>query len=824
MGPLVGPFLSFEAAAAGHHIGDLAPVLRADPAQTRHIVLQASQADLFIIGIGDRLAVQGDILEETQIEVFGALQRVQAAVGGLDGLGAEPGKAELLADFDHETVHAHRLAVGEGHLSRRHHGVTYGVGLGQPGPPGVEFAPGFVEHAVGDDVIGQPGRLIDKGVDSNNQGDGGLGIFKGLNQRVLPARFTIDEVGVPADQRLERIGITIDRAGDQPRLNGVGKRIPLILGRIGLARGLIALELTGLFIGDAGTVDTDAGLLGFTGISREIVSGALHILELAAAGTHPPLVVEAPHQGRQGQDGPGGVETGRVHGVAMAVNGHFAAVAGKLMGQLGNLLGRDTRLPGVLIQREAEGRFLEQGKGRLHRQLLALIDDRLIHLQAGRIDLVRRLELTISAVYDQKVLLLGLIGGLEHTSFEGMARGDHHQMAGIGEARLAPPLHRGLAWHTEIGAVVPVVVDNPADHPHGQGKVAARTNRQPAGALTGGDAVAVGQHGGHGHVMQVAFAACPGQEFALALEGIARLPGGGTEVDEILAVLKIRLEMRIFIEVAQKGGVAGPHGEAANGRVAREIFAAKGLQKAEDHEILAAFVGGPQNAQLVGDSAVFGVGRVDGRLQITDGRQTVYMPFAKEVAATDYLLDELLGRDGDPFVLAALARPLQRGEDPEFVVNLVEDDVAAGAGRRAVLQAAFAVVRSPAQAVAQRSLIGEPGIAGQGMIGVAGRSHDRTALVIHFDSYPALGRAPDTHGAGHGEIGIGFHLAIRVDVSFGRGGIAVDGVGRRVAPPAQARRGRQGVTITYSGAGRRGQSRDFEKLPSALFHDSSSFP
>ncbi len=196
------------------------------------------------------------------------------------------------------------------------------------------------------------------------------------------------------------------------------------------------------------------------------------------------------------------------------------------------------------------------------------------------------------------------------------------------------------------------------------------------------------------------------------------------------------------------------------------------------------------------------------------------MPLAEEIAPFDDFADQLFGGDRRPFVLAALAGALQRRQDAEAVVNLVEHRVAAGAGGGTVLQAALAVAGGPFEALADRRLIGEPGIAGEGIVGIAGGADHPPALLVDLHPHPALGGAADAHGAGDGEIGVDRDLAGGVDRHLRRLGIAVDRVFGRRPARGQAAGGADGVLVTERRAGGGRQSRQLQKGASVRFHGS----
>gem|GEM_PF-2138039 len=405
----------------------------------------------------------------------------------------------------------------------------------------------------------------------------------------------------------------------------------MVARRVGRAHRLVAGELARLLVGGAGAVDANARLLRFAGVGGEIEFRPFQVLELTAAGARAAFIVEIADQSAQGEDRPGGVEAGGVHGVAVAVDGRPASVAGELVGQRGDLRRRHPALAGVLVQAQAHRRFLQQNEGGFYRHRLAFEVHCPVDSQLRAPHLRRRFELFVGGVDDEKFPLVLPFRLGEEAAVLRMPRLDDDQVAGVGETRLAGGLHRLGGGDGQIVGLIAVVLQNPADHPHRQGEIGAGADRQPARAVAGGDAVAVGQQRRDGDVMHFPFAAGAGQQLGLALEGVARLSGRGAEVDEELAVFEIGFQMRVLLEIGEKCGVAGAHRQPANGGVAAEVLAAEGLQKALHHEILPSLNGGADDPQLVGAGAVFRIVGIDEGREVADGGQAV----AKKVARTD---------------------------------------------------------------------------------------------------------------------------------------------------------------------------------------------
>ncbi|MOA16123.1 hypothetical protein D3C78_1363180 [compost metagenome] len=151
------------------------------------------------------------------------------------------------------------------------------------------------------------------------------------------------------------------------------------------------------------------------------------------------------------------------------------------------------------------------------------------------------------------------------------------QMRGIAPRGFAGQLHGGRAGLAQELLVEAFVVQDPADHAHGQRQVGAGLDRQPAVVVAGRMAGRGGQQGGHHHVAVGVLRARAGfgQLASLALEGVAGLRRCRAYEQAEAGVGPVGFAVRHARQVAQRRGRAHAVALAAVGAVVAEVHGAE---------------------------------------------------------------------------------------------------------------------------------------------------------------------------------------------------------------------------------------------------------
>ena len=778
-GALVAP-------AAGVDHRRLAPLLGLQRGlHQRADALHAAQRHVLVGRIAHRrLAGKGDVGRAAQVPVFGAIERVALAVHVGDRVGAKAGKIHRLGERDVEGLHADALAIGAGRGLGLHHRPACGRGLGRDARPRRREAPALVHDRVGHDVVGKGVALVDQRVDRDDQRQLLRVLQPVLDQRA-DAGDAVQRVAAPQHQRLERVGVAAQRAGEP--FGAEARRVgePGVGGRIGLAFGLAALELGRALVGHVAP-DRRAGGLDLAGEGLEVVArtGAV-VLEAAAVDDEAALPVEVADQRVERDHRIGVVEAVAGHHAAVRHRARLAAVAGELVGQPGDDLFRNAAGSGVFRQFEAARGFAQQLEGRLHRHRLAAELDHAGGLEHGRHHRGLGGDQLARGGRDHVgvgVLVL-VLGGDLHADVRAaheaaLARvaflGDH-QPAGVGEGRFTRRLRSLEVGPGEVGRVHAIVVEHPAHHAQHQRTVGARADRHPAPAVGGGEVVRVVQHRIDHHVVQPPLGAALGELGAEDLERVAGVARRGADEEHELGVGQVGLGVRHLLEVAEQGARAGTIGAAAVRAVADVVERAEGLVPEAAAEVLAAVIDAGEHADLVHPLAQFGRRGVDRSLEVAQRGQAIDMAFAEQVAALHHLLHQLL--EGDRLPLARVARTdaLHRGEHAEGRAHLVHGRVAAPAGGRAPGQALVLEARQGDHALLHRHLHRQVGLGRQRAVGVADHADDLAAGLVDPHAHAALRGAAQAGGVADLLVGVGGEFAgHRIDGVFRLGRAAVD--------------------------------------------------
>ncbi|MNK71413.1 hypothetical protein D3C87_908630 [compost metagenome] len=360
-------------------------------------------------------------------------------------------------------------------------------------------------------------------------------------------------------------------------------------------------------------------------------------------------------------------------------------------------------------------RLGQQLEAALDRQLTAWRCDAAIHPEAGLLALAGGQERTTARVGHQHgiPLAIGLalkgqpqIAGVQHLAEAGVGFVADHQVAGVAKAAIASPLGRFCVGCRQEGLGVALVVDDPAQHGHGQGRVRGRPDGQPAVGGSGRQVHRVRQAGRHHHVGERLALPSPvrRQLAGLAFEGVAGLLGRGAHKQQEVALVPVWLEVGVLLQIVQQG--AGPHPErqAAVGAVVREVAGAETVEGEALDEGIAPLVRGVAHQQLVGPGAVFRVGGVQWLIQIADGPEPFNLALPEQIAPLHHLLDQLLEGDALPATAATGADPLETAGDPVGAVELLQHGVAPGAGGGAAIQPPFLIAAGSEQRLLDRRL------------------------------------------------------------------------------------------------------------------------
>ncbi|MNI41481.1 hypothetical protein D3C73_957350 [compost metagenome] len=354
----------------------------------------------------------------------------------------------------------------------------------------------------------------------------------------MQPRLTVEGVAHVVDPGLGAVGITAHRRGQVLAEQGAGEWEPGLVGRIGvLPRLFLAAIFGGLLVGELGAGQEDAGGFHHAGETRQIVARpCAEGVKLAAARHGAALGVEVSYHGVEHHDGPGRVEAVGAHGAAVGDHRRPGAVAGELPRQLLDVGHRHGALGTVLLEGVLPARLGQQLEAALDRQLPTRGRNAARHPESGPLALPGRSQL-VTPLFDHQhgiPLAIGLalkgqpqIAGVQHLAEAGVRLVADHQMAGVAETAIAGPLGGlGIGGRQE-GFGVALVVDDPAQHGHGQGRVRGGPDGQPAVGGGGRQVHRVRQAGRHHHVGEGLALPSPvrRQLAGLAFEGVAGLLG-----------------------------------------------------------------------------------------------------------------------------------------------------------------------------------------------------------------------------------------------------------------------------------------------------------
>ena len=378
------------------------------------------------------------------------------------------------------------------------------------------------------------------------------------------------------------------------------------------------------------------------------------------------------------------------------------------------------------------------------------------------------------------------------------------------------------------GLGVALVVDDPAQHGHGQRRVGGGADGQPAVGGGGRHVHRVGQAGGHHHVGERLARSRPvcRQLAGLALEGVARLLGRGAHEQQEVALVPVRLEVGVLLQIVQQGAGPDPERQAAISAVVGEVAGAEAVEGEALDEVIPPLVRGVAHQQLVGPGAVLRVGRVERLGEVANGPQPLNLALAKQIAPLHHLGHQLLEGDALPAAAATGPHPLETAGDPLRAVELLEHGVAPGAGGGAPVQPPFLVAAGCEQRLLDRGLEVDVMAGGEGVIGVAQDPHYLVALVVDAGPHSAQGPAAEAHGVGNPLGRVGVQLPPLVNPVLHGQRVAMDGIPGRLARAAGGEASRhllEGVAVTGDEQpGAAGDGGALEKLAFAVIHQSAS--
>ena len=400
----------------------------------------------------------------------------------------------------------------------------------------------------------------------------------------------------------------------------------------------------------------------------------------------------------------------------MRIDRRLPAVAGELPGKAFNDLGRDAADAGIIGNGFCEGAFLEKIERGLQPQRRFAhghlgIDEQFC--RAGRlfvrnetagaaldhdIGVLVRIFLPLDRQADIRAAQMETVAGMSSLGDDQMRR-----VAPGGQAGGRRQLAVGL---TQILRVITLVLDDPADHRHGEGAIRCRADRNPAALVSSGHGIGMTDDRIDHHIVELAAAAAFGELEALPFERVAGVGGRCAAEDHELRVGEVRLGMRHLLEITKCCTRARAVRAAAIAAMAGHVDRAEGLLDKPAQEILPPLIGRGQAGELVSSRPQFRPGRID-RLHRADCAQAFDFPLAEQVAALDDLLDELLERDRLPFTRAARADAFQRLENTIRAGHLGQHRRAAPAGRRTAFVTLLGCARHCDETVADRHLRGK---------------------------------------------------------------------------------------------------------------------
>ncbi|MNO66597.1 hypothetical protein D3C76_573920 [compost metagenome] len=403
--------------------------------------------------------------------------------------------------------------------------------------PGGCPAPGLVGQGVRHYVVRQRRGFVDEAVDADEQRQHPR-VFELFTYGLVQPGLTVERVAHVVDPGLGAVGITAHRRGQVLAEQGAGEWEPGLVGRIGvLPRLFLAAIFRGLLVGELGARQEDPGGFDHAGEARQIVARpGPEGVELAAARHGAAPGVEVPYHGVEHHDGPGRIEAVGAHGAAMGDHRRPGAVAGELPRQLDDVAYRHGALGAVLLERVLPARLGQQLEAALDRELPLGALNGAIHPEPGPLTLACGSRLVAPLLDHQHriPLAIGLtairqpqIAGVQHLAEAGVGLVADNQMAGVAKAAIAGPLGSSGMGCCQEGLGVALVVDDPAQHGHGQGRVRGGPDGQPAVGGGGRQVHRVRQAGGHHHVGERLALPSPvrRQLAGLAFEGVAGLLG-----------------------------------------------------------------------------------------------------------------------------------------------------------------------------------------------------------------------------------------------------------------------------------------------------------
>ena len=727
---VVGVLARLIAAAPGEQESHLGHLLGLQGFfQQRANALDTAEADVVVGRVGHRLLAQpGNVGATAQVPVFGGVQRIGCTVRIAEGAFTKARQLHGLGQRDEEGFHADGTALwglcclgfddrpARAHRLRRHT------------VPGRHPAPAFVHQRIGNDVVGVGIALVDERVHRDDQRQL-FRIGQVLGNLGAQTGDAVQRIARPEHQCLQRIRVATDAAGQQFGGEAGRVRKPWRGRRIGLVVGFPGGEFGGFFIGHIAP-QRRTGWLDHAGKRGQVVARPLAaVLEAAAIGDETALPVDIAQQRVDAHQRIGVVEAVAAHHAAVGNDRGALAVRGQLLGQGRQGLGRDAAGLGIGVKLQAHGFFPQQLQRGLDPDLLAADRQHGVNEQGRRtFGLVTEHRLARIVQTNEGIALFvalffrqfdAQIGGAQETPLARMFRLHHDQMRRVGERGFAICLGQFSVRKTQEPAVDAFVLEQPADDGHGHRAIGSRADGQPATPITAGAVVGVGQHRVDHHVRQLALGARFGDEGALALERVAGLPGCRADKKHKLGIGKIGLAMRHGLHVAKQGTRTRTVGAATVRAVADEVEGAIRLLEETACEAVTTIVDAGQHRHLIDPWPERRLAAVDGRFQVAQGGQSVDMPFAKQVATVNQLLDQLVKGDRLPLTAVARTDALERRQDAIRRVNLLGHRVAASACRGAPGQALAVVGGDGNETLTHAGLHRQVWIGGQRAVGVA---------------------------------------------------------------------------------------------------------
>ena len=804
--------IALVAPSARQHEGHLAPLFRLQGAlqfgaDARH----ARERNVVVAGLRHgRLALPGDVGAAAQIPVFRAQQGEALAIHVLQGLRAEARQGHRFGQRDEERFHADGLAIRRFLHARFDHGPARRAHFDGHAAPGAGPAPAFIQQGIGQQVVGKRRAFIDEGVDGDDQGNL-LRIGQLLADLRAQARDAVDRIAAPQDQRLQGVRIAVHGAGEPFGRQRGRVRIPRRPGRIRLARFLLQLEFRGFFIGHIAP-DRHARRLDLAVETLEVIARPRpRILEAAAIDQGAALAVQVADQGIEHDQRIRVIKTGARHHAAVRIDGGALAMAGEFLRQAFDDVAPDAAGSRVFIHAVALRFFVQHRHGRLQVQRRARHFQRTVEEQAplalgrgvrhdrlrGGVDHAKGVAILVALFFRQ--LHRADVRRAQVAAVARMAFLVDDQMRGIAPGGLARRFRHLQVRLREEVAVIAFVLDDPADHGHGQRAIRARLDRYPAAAVARCQAVGIRQHRVDDDVAEIALARSRFRDQrALALERIARIARRRAHKNAEFRIFQVHFRMRHFLHVAEHGARAAAIGAAAIRTVVDQVQTAVRLLEEARAERQAAIVRAAHQAHLVDLRAQFRLRRIDRFFQLAQGAQALHVAFAKQVAAFRHFLHQLIEGDRLPLAAAARSHALHGRQHAERRLHLFQHAIAAAASGRAPFQAFFLEARERHKTVAYRGLVRQRRIGRHGAVGIARHAQHLAAFFIQAHAHAAKRGAAHAHGVADLLVRIdGQFSRGRVDGKLGRQGIAVQALygfvlAQRVVDHAAGRGGKAG--------------------------------